>query len=302
MTDIADQIEQIDQPEPEAPQPDGAPPPEPPTEPQGEQSPEWQRQFPGGADEIYRSWQETRATLTREQQQRAEYERQLQEYQQTQQPQDPWSQLPPQVDEYQQQQIAAYAQRDPAAAAKWAYENYHDLGPEVAGQLFQYWQSRDYWGAEAWKAEQLHAQWREQESQRLNQELQPVREYTHQQMSQLTLDIASKQIPNWDHWMPRVVDFLEQPENSVWVQALNSTGVNSQAAADRLYDIYAVLHARDQRGRQAAQSQPAQQPQPGAQTETANTADNAPARDENGRFVQDPGRRQGRLARIEGLD
>jgi hypothetical protein len=145
MTDIADQIEQIDQPEPEAPQPDGGPPPEPPTEPQGEQSPEWQRQFPGGADEIYRSWQETRATLTREQQQRAEYERQPAGVRAVPAGRIRGVALPPTIDETTQQQIAAFAQRDPAAAAQWAYEHYNEIGPEVAGQLFQYWQQVDYW-------------------------------------------------------------------------------------------------------------------------------------------------------------
>jgi hypothetical protein len=69
----------------------------------------------------------------------------------------------------------------------------------------------------------------------------------------------------------------------------------------RLYDIYLILHGRDARAR-AGQQQPQPAPAPTAQTETANTADNATARDENGRFVSDPGRRQGRLANIEGLD
>jgi hypothetical protein len=284
----------------EAPPDTGEPQPEPQPQPEPtpEQQAEWQRQF-ADPDTMYRSLRDTQAKLTQTAQERAEYERRLQEYEQYQQA-DLWSALPPTIDETTQQQIAAFAQRDPARAAQWAYEHYNEIGPEVAGQLFQYWQQVDYWAAEAWKAEQLHAQWREAESQRLNQELQPVREYTHRQMSELTLNIAAQTIPNWNQWMPRVVEFLEQPQNSVWVQALNSAGIDSQAAAEHLYDIYLILHGRDARAR-AGQQQTQTAPTPTAQTETANTADSSTPRDENGRFVSDPGRRQGRLANIEGL-
>jgi hypothetical protein len=302
MTDFAQPTEAPPEPvetPPDAPQqqpeqdPNAQPQPEP--QPQPEQQPEWQRQF-SDPDAMWKSLRDTQAKLTQTAQERAELQRQYEEAQQWQQD-DPWSALPPSIDETTQQQIAAYAQRDPAAAAQWAYQHYNEVGPEVAGQLFQYWQQRDYWSAEAWKAEQLHAQWRQAESQRLEQELQPVRDYTHRQMSELTLNIASQTIPNWDHWMPRVVEFLEQPQNAAWVQALNATGVDSQAAAERLYDIYAVLHARDQRGRAPApQQQPA--PQPGAQTETANTADGGQPRAADGTFITDPGRRQGRLSHI----
>lgn len=262
----------------------------------------WERQFPGGPSEIYRALQETKGTLTREQQQRADYERQLAEYQawQQEQFQDPFSALPPTMDEHELNRIAEWAKKDPARAAQWAYENHDRVGPEVAGQLMQFWAQQDYWAARRFELDQYLGATREQIRQEMMGEIQPLRDETNQRMSALTLDLASQEIPNWEsYWMPRVVEFLEQPENSVYLNALNGAGANTRQAADQLYNIYAILHAREQRARGAAAPSHQAAPAPSAQTETQSTSD-APARDEQGRFTGGP--RKGRLDHITGVD
>lgn len=297
MSDMQDtQVvdEQIDAPDAAADETPQAPP-----EPQ----PEWASRFPNGADDMWKSYREAEAAKTRAEQEAADLRRQQAEWtQQEDQYYDPFSQLPPTVDEYEQQRIAAWAQQNPAAAAQWAYQNHERLGPEVAGQLFQYWQSRDFWAAENWKAQIINQQYYAQMRQEIQQEYEPVRQHTTAQMSQLTLSLAQQLIPDWDAWAPRIVEFLQAPENAPWRQAIDVAGLGSEAAADRLYEIYAVLHARDQRGR-AATTQPAPPPAPSSQTETTSTG---PARDDQGRFTSggsstdtnNPGRRTGRLSHL----
>jgi hypothetical protein len=118
-------------------------------------------------------------------------------------------------------------------------------------------------------------------------------------MSELTLNIASQTIPNWNQWMPRVVEFLEQPQNGVWVQALNSAGIDSQAAADRTCTTSIASCTAATPGRAPAQ-QPSRRLPRRARRRRPRTPRIATPRDENGRFVSDPGRRQGRLATSKG--
>lgn len=281
--------------EPEVVEQTDAPPADAPPEP--EQQPEWAQRF-DNPDTMWKSYRESEAAKTRAEQRAAELERQQQEYEAQQQAyQDPWDALPPTVDEHTQQQLAAWAERDPSAAAQWAYQNHHQVGPEIAGYLFQYWASRDFWGAENWKAQIINAQSYDQMRQEIRSEFEPVRQHTTQQMSQLTIDLAQRSIPDWEAWAPRIVEFLEQPENQVWRQAIDAAGLGSEGAAERLYDIYAVLHARQNRS--AATSTPAPPPPPNAQTETTSTS---PGRDEQGRFASSTttttptsGRKTGRL-------
>lgn len=273
-----------------------------------QQPAEWERQFPGGPDEIYRSWQETRATLTREQQQRADYERQVAEYQAMQEEQyhDPWSALPPTLDENRLQEIGAWAQAKPAEAAQWAYQHHTEVGPQVAGKLMQYWKDQDYFAATRFELDQYLGSYREQIRQELMGEIQPLREDVNQRVAAAGLAHAAQIIPNWNAWMPRITDFLDQRDqqgqfvNKIWLQHLN-TASTPEDQAEILYDLYARLHARDARARATTTTTTQPAPAQVARTETQNTSD-GPTRDENGRFTSDPGPRKNRMSHITGVD
>jgi hypothetical protein len=294
MSDMQDTVVEAP-PEPVVTDPPPAPDPEPVVETQRFDNP----------DTMWKSYREAEAAKTRAEQRAAELERQQAEYSQQDAYQDPWDALPPSIDEATQQQIAAYAQRDPAGAAQWAYENHATVGQEVAGQLFQYWQSRDFWGAENWKAQIINQQYYAQMEEKIRAEFEPVRQHTTKQMSELTLSLAQQMIPDWEVWGGRIADFLNEMDadgrrvNQVWMDHLNAAGISSEKAAERLYDLYGMLYTRDQRARGAQNGNAtAPPPAPSAQTETTSSS---PARDDNGRFTTQTtttpssGRRTGRL-------
>lgn len=282
-------------------------PPETPPEapdPQPEPQPEWAQRF-DNPDTMWKSYREAERAKTQAEQRAAELERQQAEYaQQQEQWSDPFDALPPTIDQGTQEQLATWAQRDPAAAAKWAYENHHTVGPEVAGQLYQYWASQDFWGAENWKAAIINQQYYAQMEEKIRSEFEPVRQHTTKQMSELTLSLAQQMIPDWDQWSHRIADFLnEQDEsgkrvNQVWLDHLNAAGISSDLAAERLYDLYGMLHTRDQRARGRANPAPAPPPDPSAHTETSSTSQ---PRDDAGKYASkttttpSSGRRTGRL-------
>jgi hypothetical protein len=165
--------------------------------------PEWQQRFQT-PDKAYEAWQHATAAMTQAQQQRADLERRVAEYeaqQQAQQAEPDYSMfggVPPMPND-----LAELAVSNPGQAYYYAISNPQQFGwqaEQIADELFQQWMMVSPRQAIAYQNQLERSQWAEQQA----EQLAPVFSNLSEQMSSAATNWASTSLPEWSQFAPSV--------------------------------------------------------------------------------------------------
>jgi hypothetical protein len=222
---------------------------------------EYARRFPGGPQEMWKSLNETRGTLSQRAEEANRAAEELAQYKAREAEEaetwsDPLEQLPDEVDDAAIRRLQRVFLDDPQRAYELAVDAAPGYGTVLQSQIMQAWQQRDPIAALHYVIDQRMNPVLDERFQSMQDELAdrlgPTLAHTRDQMNVMAINMSRQIQPDIEQYEPRLSAALTEAPN-----LLADVQGDPAKMAQRLVQMRDILYMEDERAKRAGEETPA---------------------------------------------